>query len=78
MAGSESKGVGRPRRSGKWVRKNMAMDPHKLAVAKAYLGVATDTEAVDAALDLVNFRAEVMEGLRAAADARPWRTPYAK
>jgi hypothetical protein len=56
----------------------MAMDPHKLALAKAYLGVETETEAVDAALDLVAFQAEVSAGLRAAAGAAPWRTPYAK
>ena len=70
--------VGRPRRPGKWVRKNMAMDPRKLALAKAYLGVQTETEAVDAALDLVAFQAEVSAGLRAAAGAAPWRTPYTK
>lgn len=70
--------VGRPRRVGKWVRKNMAMDPRKLALAKAYLGVETETEAVDAALDLVAFQAEVASGLRAAAAAGPWQTPYRK
>lgn len=70
--------VGRPRRAGKWVRKNMAMDPRKLALAKQYLGVATETEAVDAALDLVAFQAEVLGGLRTAAAAGPWRSPYAK
>src|ERR1043166_9818329 len=59
--------VGRPRRAGKWVRKNMAMDPRKLALAKAYLGVQTETAAVDAALDLVALQAEVAAGLRAAA-----------
>ena len=74
-AGSQ---VGRPRRAGKWVRKNMAMDPRKLALAKAYLGVQTETEAVDAALDLVAFQAEVTAGLRGAAGAAPWRTPYTK
>lgn len=82
MAGSKSSGagspVGRPRRVGKWVRKNMAMDPRKLALAKEYLGVQTETEAVDAALDLVAFQAEVAVGLRAAAGARPWQTPYRK
>jgi hypothetical protein len=54
----------------------MAMDPRKLALAKAYLGVETETEAVDAALDLVAFQAEVATGLRAAAAAGPWQTPY--
>ncbi|MGQ0549169.1 MAG: hypothetical protein ACT4PY_05840 [Armatimonadota bacterium] len=76
--GSKAAGVGRPRRTGKWVRKNMAMDPRKLAVAKAYLGVETETDAVDAALDLVAFQAEVAGGLRAAAAAGPWRTPVRK
>ncbi len=80
MAGSKASGgqVGRPRRAGKWVRKNMAMDPKKLALAKTYLGVQTETEAVDAALDLVAFQAELAGGLRAAAAAGPWRTPYRK
>ena len=77
MSGSKPPGPGRPRRRGKWVRKNMVMDPRKLAAAKTFLGVQTDTEAVDAALDLVAFRAEVLGGLQALADARPWRTPYA-
>jgi len=82
MAGSKGSAgdrqVGRPRRAGKWVRKNMAMDPRKLALAKEYLGVDTETEAVDAALDLVAFQAEVATGLRVAAAAGPWRTPYRK
>ncbi len=82
MAGSKpsesARQAGRPRRTGKWVRKNMAMDPRKLALAKAYLGVKTETEAVDAALDLVAFQAEVASGLRAAAAAGPWQTPYRK
>ena len=82
MAGSKTaasgRQVGRPKRTGKWVRKNMAMDPHKLALAKAYLGVETETETVDAALDLVTFQAEVGTGLRAAAAGGPWQTPYRK
>lgn len=79
MAGSKVPGpVGRPRRQGKWVRKNMAMDPRKLAAAKAYLGVETETAAVDAALDLVAFQAEVLDGLRALAAAGPWRTAVAR
>ena len=44
-------------------RKNMLMDQRKLDAAKAALGAATETEAVDAALDLVAFRAEVFRGL---------------
>lgn len=82
MADSEAspsgRQAGRPRRAGKWVRKTMAMDPRKLALAKAYLGVETETEAVDGALDLVAFQAEVAPGLRTASAAGPWRTPYRK
>ena len=55
---------GRPRipRS-TWVRKNMAMDQAKLTRAKRLLGVETETEAVDAALDLIAFRSEVENAL---------------
>ncbi len=41
----------------------MLMDQRKLDAAKAALGAATETEAVDVALDLVAFRAEVFRGL---------------
>ena len=52
-------------------RKNMVIDQQKLDEARRILGVATDTAAVDAALDLVTFRAEVFDGLdRLAADGR--------
>jgi hypothetical protein len=44
-------------------RKNMLMDQRKLDVAKATLGADTETAAVDAALDLVVFRAEVFHAL---------------
>lgn len=44
-------------------RKNMLMDQRKLTAAKAALGVATETAAVDTALDLVVFRVEVFRGL---------------
>lgn len=44
-------------------RKNMFMDQRKLDMAKAALGVTSETAAVDAALDLVVFRAEVFRGL---------------
>ncbi len=44
-------------------RKNMLMDQRKLNVAKATLGVDTETAAVDAALDLVVFRSEVFQAL---------------
>lgn len=74
----KDKTAGRPRRSTSWVRKNMAMDQRKLTAAKKYLGVDTETEAVDAALDMVAFQGEVSAGLRAAAEAGPWKSPYYK
>ena len=45
------------------IRKNMLMDQRKLDAAKSELGVDTETAAVDAALDLVVFRREVIQGL---------------
>ena len=45
-----------------WVRKNMAMDQRKLNVARRALGVRTETEAIDQALDLVIFREELTKG----------------
>lgn len=50
-------------------RKNMLMDQRKLDAAKTALGALTETAAVDAALDLVMFRAEVFRGLDALAVA---------
>lgn len=55
--------MARPKRAMR--RKNMLMDQRKLTAAKAALGAATETAAVDAALDLVVFRAEVFRGLDA-------------
>ncbi len=52
------------RRAG-WVRKNVAMDQRKLDVARRALGVATETEAIDQALDFVAFREELAEGFAA-------------
>lgn len=46
-------------------RKNMLMDQRKLDAAKAALGADSETATVDAALDLVVFRAEVFKGLDA-------------
>ena len=54
--------VATPRSS--WARKNMLIDQHKLDRAKKMLGVATETAAVDAALDFVAFRDEVVSGVR--------------
>jgi len=52
------------RRSG-WVRKNVVMDQRKLDVARRALGVDTETEAIDQALDLIAFREELAEGFTA-------------
>lgn len=52
------------RRAG-WVRKNVVMDQRKLDVARRALGVATETEAIDQALDFVAFREELVEGFAA-------------
>ena len=51
-------------RSG-WVRKNVLMDQRKLDVARRALGVDTETEAIDQALDLVAFREELARGFAA-------------
>ena len=54
----------RGKRAG-WVRKNVVMDQRKLDAARRALGVDTETEAIDLALDFVAFRREVAEGLAA-------------
>ena len=58
----------RQRRSGRragWMRKNVVMDQRKLDVARRALGVDTETEAIDQALDFVAFREELAEGFTA-------------
>ena len=52
------------RRAG-WVRKNVVMDQRKLDIARRALGVDTETEAIDQALNLVAFRAELARGFAA-------------
>ena len=52
------------RRAG-WVRKNVVMDQRKLDIARRALGVDTETEAIDQALDLVAFREELARGFAA-------------
>lgn len=65
IAGSPvAKTRGRGRRAG-WVRKNMVMDQRKLDSARRALGVDTETEAIDQALDLVAFREELASGFAA-------------
>lgn len=48
-----------------WVRKNVVMDQRKLDVARRALGVETETEAIDQALDFVAFREELTRGFAA-------------
>ena len=63
-----SAAVTRQRTSGRragWVRKNVVMDQRKLDVARRALGVDTETEAIDQALDFVAFREELAKGFAA-------------
>ena len=66
---AEGTGAGRARggRRGRagWVRKNVVMDQRKLDVARRALGVDTETEAIDQALDFVAFRQELAKGFNA-------------
>ena len=48
-----------------WVRKNVVMDQRKLDAARRALGVDTETEAIDLALDFVAFRREIAQGIAA-------------
>jgi Arc/MetJ family transcription regulator len=54
--------LGRPPRG--WVRKNLHIDQRKLDVARRALGVKTETETVDAALDAIALRKELSVGIR--------------
>lgn len=47
------------------VRKEFWLDPKSLQRAQKILGTETEREAVEIALDLVSFRTEVLDGLRA-------------
>jgi hypothetical protein len=53
----------RPSRKGK-VRKEFWLDPKSLRRAQSILGTATERETVEAALDMVAFRRELLDGLR--------------
>ncbi len=44
-------------------RKNYYLDERKIRRAKAILGAQTETEAIDAALDLVVLRKEILTSL---------------
>lgn len=50
-------------RSGSRVRKNMDMDQRKLSEAQDFLGAKSETDAVNAALDLVVFQKELASGI---------------
>ncbi len=56
------RGPGRPKRG--WVRKNMQIDQRKLDAARIALGTKTETDTVDAALDAIAFRRELLAGIR--------------
>lgn len=45
--------------------KNLRLHQSKIDEARAILGTATETETIEAALDLVVFRQELTEGVRA-------------
>lgn len=46
-------------------KKNLRLHQSKIDAARAALGTRTETETVEAALDLVVFRREVVKGVRA-------------
>ena len=47
------------------VSKTFRLTPEKIAAAQRILGVATATEAIETALDMVVFRQELIDGNRA-------------
>jgi Arc/MetJ family transcription regulator len=57
-----SRQPGRPPRG--WVRKNLHIDQRKLNAARKALGVKTETETVDAALDAIALRRGLSGGIR--------------
>jgi len=58
-----SKFMAPERISARRVRKNMDMDPAKLAAVKKILGALTETEAVERAFDEIIFEHKVSAGL---------------
>jgi len=52
----------RPSREGK-VRKEFWLDPETLRRAQTILGTATERETVEAALDMIAFRRELLDGI---------------
>jgi len=73
-SGARSTRIGRPPRG--WVRKNLNIDQRKLDAARKFLGVTTETEAVDAALDAIALRQELSSGIRRARAAGGLRDIY--
>lgn len=51
-------------------KKNLRLHQSKIDEAKEILGTATETETIEVALDLVVFRQELVEGVRAMRGAR--------
>jgi hypothetical protein len=49
-------------------KKNLRLHQSKIDEAKAILGTATETETIETALDLVVFRKELIQGVRAMRD----------
>ncbi|MGH7526410.1 MAG: type II toxin-antitoxin system VapB family antitoxin [Gemmatimonadales bacterium] len=58
---SPRRGPGRPSKG--WARTNIRVDRTKLEAARRILGLKTASETVDAALDAVTFRQEVLRGI---------------
>ena len=58
-----TQGKSTPSRRGRIRRKNLNIDQVKLTRVKHALGVSTETEAIDRALELVLFRGEIVEGI---------------
>jgi hypothetical protein len=50
-------------------KKNIRLQQWKIDEARAVLGTTTETETIEAALDLVVFRQELIDGIRAMHDA---------
>jgi hypothetical protein len=67
-------GHARPRRGARTL-KTYRLDAETVAVAQGILGAATAVEAIEAALDMVVFRHELVAGTRAmlGTDGRPTR-----
>jgi len=55
----------------------MQIDQRKLDAARTVLGTSTETETVDAALDAVAFRRELLDGIARVRDAGGIRDIYA-